>query len=280
VFPYYELAHAMSADQPFYGLQPVKISGNAGASGTIEGLATIYVEAMRQVQRTGPYHLGGWSFGGLVAFEMAQQLRRAGESVALLVVLDTPAPGLQRYLGVRQSLRVIAQTILGGAWEYLRDYEYLAAGSRQSSVPQHVRGLRRAYGLGRSFVNRAAIARVVPAESRLLMYHLPTIREMVHLLRPGIRSTLRYRPSSFAGQVTLLRTKEHSAEGVHSALLGWDTVSSMEVEVRPIPGNHLTLLRQPYMAEVAQVLQDVLDASHRNPQDGLSSESSPAHAAG
>jgi thioesterase domain-containing protein len=271
----------MSADQPFYGLQPVEIAGNAGAAGTIESLATSYVEAVRQVQLTGPYHLGGWSFGGLVAFEMAQQLQRAGESVALLVVLDTPAPGLQRYLGARQSLRVIAQTILGGAWEYLRDYEYLAAGARQSSVPhRRLRGLRRAYGLGKSFVNRASIARVVPAESRLLMYHLPTIREMLHLLGPGIRSTLRYRPSSFAGQVTLLRTKEHSAEGVHSALLGWDTVSSMDVEVRPIPGNHLTLLRQPHTSEVAQVLQDVLDASHRNTQHVRFSKSSPAHAAG
>jgi amino acid adenylation domain-containing protein len=285
VFPYYELAHAMSDDQPFYGLQPVDFSGSEGSVWTIESIATHYVEAIRQIQRSGPYHLGGWSFGGVVAFEMAQQLQKAGESVGLLAVLDTPAPGLQHYLGTHQSLRVFAQTVLGGGWEYLRDYEYLAVGSRERSAPAYVRGasrgtLRRVFGLGKSFVNRAAIARVVPAESRLLMYHLPTIREMLHLLVKGLVSTLRYRPSIYPGRVTLLRTDEHRAEGSHSALLGWDTVSSRAVQVYPIPGYHLTLLRQPHLPVVAQVLEDVLDAAYRAQQDDLAGRSSPAHAAG
>jgi amino acid adenylation domain-containing protein len=285
VFPYYELAHAMSADQPFYGLQPVDSSEPGGSAWTIERIATRYVEAIRQVQRTGPYHLGGWSFGGLLAFEMAQQLQKEGESVALLVVLDTPAPGLHHYLRAHQSLRVFAQTVLGGAWEYLRDYEYLASGSRERSARANVRGsrvrsLRRVYGLGKSFVNRAAIARVVPAESRLLMYHLPTVREMLHLLGRGLTSTLRYRPSVYSGHVTLLRTDEHGAEGSHSALLGWDTVSRRAVQVHPIPGNHLTLLRQPHLPVVAQVLQDVLDAAYRAQQEDLPTRSSPAHAPG
>jgi thioesterase domain-containing protein len=284
VFPYYELAHAMSVDQPFYGLQPVDISGSDGASWTIESIATHYVEAIRQIQRAGPYQLGGWSFGGVVAFEMAQQLQKAGESVGLLVVLDTPAPGLQHYLGTHQSLRVFAQTVLGGGWEYLRDYEYLATGSRERPATGHVRGARRRrlrhmFGVGKSFVNRAAIARVVPAESRLLLYHLPTVREMFHLLIKGLVSTLRYRPSMYPGRVTLLRTDEHRAEGSHSALLGWDTVSSQAVQVHPIPGYHLTLLRQPHLPVVAQVLQDVLDAAHQAQQGDLAGRSSPAHAA-
>lgn len=285
VFPYYELAQAMSADQPFYGLQPVDRSGEGGSAWSIDRIATRYLEAIRRIQRTGPYHLGGWSFGGLVAFEMARQLRAAGESVAVLVMLDTPAPGLHQYLSAHESWQVFAQTVLGGLWEYLRDYGYLAAGSRERSAQSGGRGarrrrLRRVYGLGESFVNRAAIARVVPAESRLLMYHLPTVREMVLLLSRGLISTLRYGPAVYAGSVTLLRTEEHGAEGSHSALLGWDTVSSGAVRVHPIPGNHLTVLRQPHMPVVARVLQAVLDEAHHAQEDNRPSRSSPAHAAG
>lgn len=273
VFPYYELAHAMRADRPFYGLQPTEDSADQRSLRTIERLATRYVSAMRQLQPTGPYYLGGWSFGGLVAFEMALQLQAAGERVALLVIFDTPAPGLQHYLRAHQSLNVFAQTILGGVWEYVRDYGYLTAGSR---APR----LRSVLGIRKSFLERAAIARVVPAESRLLMYHLPTIKEMAQLFVQGLSATLRYRPSIYAGTVTLLRTDLHSAEGVHSARLGWDTVSTRAVQVNRIPGNHLTLLRHPHLREVADVLQAVLDGADPAFEEVSSNRPFAAHAAG
>ncbi len=272
VFPYYELAHAMRSDRPFYGLQPVLGLDDRRSAWTIECIAARYVEAIRQVQATGPYYLGGWSFGGLVAFEMAQQLQSTGDSVAMLVILDTPAPGLQHYLHAHQSLNVFAQTVLGGVWEYLRDYEYLVAESKAPRV-------RRVLGIGKSFLERAAIARVVPAESRLLMYHLPTIREMVQLFIKGLTATLRYRPSIYSGSVTLLRTNAHGAEGDHTALLGWDTVSSQAVQVRQIPGTHLTLLRQPHLQPVAQVLQAVIDEAHQAQEDYRATPASPAYTA-
>jgi thioesterase domain-containing protein len=203
---------------------------------------------------------------------MAQQLQSTGDSVAMLVILDTPAPGLQHYLHAHQSLNVFAQTVLGGVWEYLRDYEYLVAESKAPRV-------RRVLGIGKSFLERAAIARVVPAESRLLMYHLPTIREMVQLFIKGLTATLRYRPSIYSGSVTLLRTNAHGAEGDYTALLGWDTVSSQAVQVRQIPGTHLTLLRQPHLQPVAQVLQAVIDEAHQAQEDYRATPASPAYTA-
>jgi len=92
VFPYYELASCLGKDQPFYALQPVGMDGKKSPFTHIEDMAAYYIEALRKVQPTGPYFLGGWSFGGLVAFEMAQQLMRANEKVALLALLDTEAP--------------------------------------------------------------------------------------------------------------------------------------------------------------------------------------------
>ncbi|HEY9874808.1 MAG TPA: amino acid adenylation domain-containing protein, partial [Candidatus Obscuribacterales bacterium] len=74
VLPYYELGHHLGKDQPFYGLQPLGIDGKKPPLTRIEDMASYYIEALQVVQPRGPYFLGGWSFGGLVAFEMAQQL--------------------------------------------------------------------------------------------------------------------------------------------------------------------------------------------------------------
>ena len=91
----------MGKNQPFYGLQPIGLDGKSSPLTRIEDMATHYIEALQRVQPKGPYFLGGWSFGGWVAFEMAQQLQKSGEEVALVAVLDTlaPIPGSTPSLG-------------------------------------------------------------------------------------------------------------------------------------------------------------------------------------
>ncbi|HLO02368.1 MAG TPA: amino acid adenylation domain-containing protein, partial [Symbiobacteriaceae bacterium] len=84
---YQPLAQALGLEQPLYGLQSPGLSGEA--CDQIESLAATYLEAMRSVQPAGPYQLGGWSLGGLIAYEMARQLTAAGEAVALIALVDT-----------------------------------------------------------------------------------------------------------------------------------------------------------------------------------------------
>src|SRR6185295_1833510 len=86
------LARHLGREWPVYGLQARGIEGDLTPFDRIEEMAASYIEALRSVQREGPYTLGGWSFGGLVAFEMAQQLKEAGHEVALLALLDMNAP--------------------------------------------------------------------------------------------------------------------------------------------------------------------------------------------
>ncbi|HEV2761391.1 MAG TPA: amino acid adenylation domain-containing protein, partial [Pyrinomonadaceae bacterium] len=88
VFCYAELARGLGEDQPFYALQSKGLTGAGAAHESVEEMAAAYVEELRAVQPAGPYALGGWSMGGVVAFEMARQLERAGERVALLALLD------------------------------------------------------------------------------------------------------------------------------------------------------------------------------------------------
>ena len=86
------LAHLVGNDRPFYGLQARGLFGDAAPHMTIEAAAADCVAEIRQVQPDGPYLLGGFSGGGLTAWEIGRQLRAAGQQVALVVLLDTPMP--------------------------------------------------------------------------------------------------------------------------------------------------------------------------------------------
>ena len=90
----FTLAHQTGPDQPFYVLDPCNFDG-LPTPPTLEAMAAAYIEAMRAIQPEGPYFLGGFCGGGLIAFEAAQQLRSAGQEVAFLLLIeakDGPAP--------------------------------------------------------------------------------------------------------------------------------------------------------------------------------------------
>ena len=86
------LAQLMGGDRPFYGLQARGLLGDQAPHDSLPEAAADYIAEMRQVQPNGPYLLGGFSGGGLTAWEMARQLRAAGEEVSVLALLDTPLP--------------------------------------------------------------------------------------------------------------------------------------------------------------------------------------------
>ena len=92
VFCYDALVRELDPEQPVYGLQAPILAADGDLHETIPRMAERYLAAIQAVQPEGPYHLAGWSFGGIVAFEMAQQLVRSGAVVATLVLLDAPAP--------------------------------------------------------------------------------------------------------------------------------------------------------------------------------------------
>jgi thioesterase domain-containing protein len=117
---------AMSAGQPYYALHPHALNGRR-APRSIEAMAADYLVTLQTLQPDGPYFLGGVSIGGTVAFEMAQQMRRQGHEVALLVMIDPTNPQgcLIGRENVRQRLRGVGRKIVRLICE-----RYLAAGRR------------------------------------------------------------------------------------------------------------------------------------------------------
>lgn len=97
VFRFVRLASDMGTDRPFYGLQARGLESGELPYSSIEEMAAAYVEAIKSVQRTGPYLLSGWSLGGTVAYEMALILEKLGESVPAVIMIDAPSPFMDTY---------------------------------------------------------------------------------------------------------------------------------------------------------------------------------------
>src|ERR1700752_1822183 len=111
VLCYRDLAKHLGPDQPLYGLQDPMLDGGDQPYDSIPQIGADYLQAVRSVQSEGPYLIGGDSFGGLVAFEMAQQLRSEGQEIAALLLLESMSPAstkqildLEAEMGVDDSL--------------------------------------------------------------------------------------------------------------------------------------------------------------------------------
>jgi thioesterase domain-containing protein len=131
-----ELAVATGTDQPFYGLQYRGVDGEHEPHHTIRAMAEEFAEHIREVQPKGPYYLGGYSVGGLPAFETATILRQQGEEVGLLVLLDTFNPTLPTWT-FRQRIFAHLQRLRGEGPRYIK-YRVIGRIERTKE-----RGLRR-----------------------------------------------------------------------------------------------------------------------------------------
>ncbi|MDB9514491.1 amino acid adenylation domain-containing protein, partial [Kamptonema animale CS-326] len=228
VFPYYKLAAHLGKDRPFYALQPQGIEGESSPLTSIEDMAAFYIAAVREVQPQGPYFLGGWSFGGLVAFEMAQQLQQSGDRVALLAILDTLAPIPPNQISFWDGCKFLLTTALRSVWPFVLDYFRLLAATDNF--------------LGESLAVR--IAKLNKA-----------IKPILAVFQANSKATLAYVPPTYEHKITLLRSTAQTSKSDRDFTLGWSELTNEKVEVIRLPGNHLTMLREPHVQVLAQQLR-------------------------
>ncbi|RUS94201.1 hypothetical protein DSM106972_093980 [Dulcicalothrix desertica PCC 7102] len=254
VLPYFELAHYLGKNQPFYGLQPVGIDGESTPLTRIEDMATCYIKALRTVQPNGPYFLAGWSFGGLVAFEMAQQLQSNGDEVALLALLDTAAPISSNQPSVGDVLKYIFTVAARNIWSFLLDYCYLfiASNSKNKFVKKIVSNI-----LSRFLQGDTAIANLLSDESKSQILNELTISPMLRIFQANTQAVLNYVPKVYPNRITLFRTNVHQG-AVQNLNDCWDALTSEGVDTHIIPGNHLNMLKAPNVETLAQQLKACL----------------------
>jgi thioesterase domain-containing protein len=206
-------------------------------------MAALYIEEIRRVQPAGPYRLGGWSLGGVIAFEMARQLAAAGEEVALLALLDS-SPSIAGGHGEMPddiSLLLDIVAYVANLWskpDLKASREDLEAHAPEARLDFVLDLLREAdflpQGTGRAQIRRA-----------LDVYRANGL---------AVRS---YELSPYAGPLTLFKAADPATPDAY----GWGELTAGQVEVETVPGHHLSLLAEPNVRTLAQRLRRSLEGA-------------------
>ena len=256
VFCYGDMARHLDPEQPFYGLQARGLDGQERPLTRTEELAACYIQAMRQIQPQSPYFLGGHCFGGVVAFEMARQLKLQGCDVALLVIMDT-APPRQRPAQDQHAadsseefgdIGALAQVIEEFVGKTLSiDYQTLSTLSNKQQL---------AYLLERLKAKQVVAPQTEAAQ----------LRGLLQVSQANSWAYSSYIPQVSSHKITLIRASELFIEEDSAvdykpytdAAFGWGAYSQAAVDVHIVPGNHVTMLTEPHAQALAERLQDCL----------------------
>jgi thioesterase domain-containing protein len=227
----------MGSDQPFYGLEFPPDSVLASPHTTTEQIAEHCIGQIFAIQDTGPYYIGGYSFGGVVAFEIARQLTEVhNQQVALLAMLDTDPPKpysttsagtqFQRYTF---HLRNLARLNFAGKFQYLAD------------------------SLRKETMRR--LPKLFPGDDPLLKADaFIKLTEAVHA---------KYVAGTYRGSVALIlaRDTQWRQSFPDDPRLAWKNHITGDVEVYEVPGNHGEYHEEPHVCAVAETLSTCLAAA-------------------
>jgi thioesterase domain-containing protein/acyl carrier protein len=243
-------------DQPVYGLQPPRRDGDLESFSCLEELAARYVSEIIRVQPRGPYALAGYSFGGRIAFEVAQQLRGAQADVALLAIVDTET-GLPAVRGFRQRLLALPRFFGNLPRWVANDLLRTSPSEQYSRMRVKLRAVLRR--------RKSAVRQAESPTSEWLYDDAFDVDRLPAPLRDqgrrhfGIWS--RYVTRSYAGRITVFRAQTRPLFHSYESDLGWGAVARDGVDVRVVPGHHKTILKEPNCRTLARELAACLDAT-------------------
>lgn len=254
VLSYINLARHLGPDQPFYGLQAVGLNGEQPPHTRIEAMAAAYIQALQTVQPDGPYLLGGWSMGSIVAFEMAQQLYRQGQSIAVLALLDHWAPSLNSTGAEADDAQddplLLTAFLKDLRGRFAKDLPALAGDWDQLGPEEQLNFI----------LENARTLEVVLPDGGLLQMH-----RLLQVFKANVRAMWRYTPQIYEGRILLFKAGESlvaaqtGQAGFDDPTLGWGQLSTHPVEVRLVPGDHYSMLAEPHVQVLAGQLRVYLD---------------------
>jgi amino acid adenylation domain-containing protein len=245
VFTFHKFGRLLGPDQPAYGVKAIGVDGSTPSPDRFEEIAARYAEEIAAERPDGPVILGGYSIGGLIAFELALQLQAAGRPVGPLVLFDAAAPDYPR-------LRPLPQRL----YAHLRALVTTSGADRRTYLWQRLGQLK---------------LRLMRATG-MMSWGAPTIEGMDPLPQDALRrvwvslhtAQARYRPRGrFRGGALLFKAagrEAWTAAAYDDPLLGWERWLTGGIELLPVPGGHLEMFSPANLAPLAATLRERLAA--------------------
>ncbi|MCL6573196.1 MAG: amino acid adenylation domain-containing protein [Bacillus sp. (in: Bacteria)] len=227
VFSYRLLAKNLGIERPIYGLRYTNAKNDSKIS--INGLAAKYIAEIRRIQPIGPYFLLGFSLGGTIAYEMAQQLFQVGQEVSLLTIVDT-------------------RNIARNSYKIERGVPY------KKIITNNLKKLNKLpYGEWIPFIKQKT------QNAFHLVMNKPEPKyiddKMVKLF---LKALSEYKPKPYPGKLLLIRANDNQNNLLFDEQLGWETVEDGRIVVRGVPGYHGTIIKEPNVGNVAKCLREYL----------------------
>jgi thioesterase domain-containing protein/acyl carrier protein len=263
VLCYMPLARQLGRRRPVYGLQARGLHAGENPYASIPEMASAYAREMLEVQPSGPIHIAGWSFGGIVAVEIARQLAAAGRELAPVVVVDTMA-------SIRLAVAPSETDVLEGF--ALELFGAALDGEEWDEIFSPTSGLEREVRIAR-LIARARADGLVPDG-----VGSEQLERVFAVMRASLESFNTYEQRPFGGELILLRCLDampgrlrrmHDLIGssYEDRTNGWGRYCP-KVTVVPVQGDHLTIVREPHVAQIGRIIRRVLGGRGVEPAAG------------
>lgn len=242
---YSVLARSLGEERPVYALQARGLDRKQPPLKTIESMASTYLRAIRVIQPKGPYWLGGHSLGGLIAFEMASQLVAGGVCVENLLIIDTHPP-----LGNPEMEAAVNDeaAILCFITEQIGLHFHTSVKINHGEIVNLQPAARLEYVLQILHQHQ-----LIPRDSGREL-----IAGLLNVYQANLQANLSYQPMPIPGStITLFKTAALAAQFLDDPTLGWGQLTSEEVQVYSVTGEHQTLLQEPYVTQLANLIRGI-----------------------
>jgi thioesterase domain-containing protein/acyl carrier protein len=248
------LLSKLDADQPVYSLQAQGLDGRSSPHTCIEDMASHYIQEIQSIQLHGPYLLGGWCAGGMIAYEMAQQLHAQGESVELLTIFDAyplqMIPTDNTVLNPCCSIKTVSRTYSSIMDMIKRNRSYFGHLTfKQQIIAIWEKINRRIQDMIKDNLYQFYVKRNLPLPHALR--NLAVRDAIVHAYRS-------YCPQVHPGKIIFFRAVDHMEEYARH-MEKWEELATASVEIHDISGNHDSIMSEPHVSVLAQKLKDCLN---------------------
>ena len=246
VYFYKGLADTLGKQQPVYGFRAPGLEEGETPLTSVDAMATCYLESLLAFQPEGPYWLGGASYGGMVAYEMAQRLQSMGKTVAVVIMIDTPdGQSMPNNMGDSDDiLMYFAESMFKVVPFTKAELAVMESEEKLGFMAQKLGELIAESGFEQASasMNAAQLSRVMA------------------VFKHNVTAMAAYAPHAYTGKLVFFKARERRQKyDPLNPELSWISVASSGLEVHEVPGNHISMNQPPFVSTMGSKLKNILN---------------------